>query len=141
MIDPCFLGIAEIEAGQSAQTVVTFTADLLEDFGSLSADRAPVHADDGHGRAMGFQGRIAHGFLVAMPYSRMLGMILPGANTVIHSVDLQMAAPVHVGDTVTYRVTVQKLIPSVRSVKLSLQAENQRGETVSRGSATCVFRP
>lgn len=140
MVDLPAPGLADIAVGQSIETRTAFTEQLLGDFAVLSADHAPAHTDDVHARAMGFRERIAHGFLVGVPYSRMLGMQLPGPNTVIHSLELQMTAPVHIGDTVTYSVTVQKIIPSVRTVKLALQATNQQGETVSRGSATCVFR-
>jgi acyl dehydratase len=132
--------IEDLAEGQSVQEDVTITEQSLEAFAALSGDHAPVHTDGAHARAMGFPDRIAHGFLVALPYSRLLGMRLPGGNTVIQKLSIDMLAPVRTGETLAYSVVVQRIVPSVRAVILSLSATNGEGDVVSRGSATCVFR-
>lgn len=134
------LRLEDLAEGQSVREEVTITAELLNAFVDLSADSAPVHLDSDHARAMGFPDRIAHGFLVGLPYSRLLGMRLPGGNTVIQRLQLEMLTHVQVGDKLTHSVTVQRIVPSVRAVVLALFTTNARGEAVSRGSATCVFR-
>ncbi len=133
--------LEDMAEGQSVREEVTITEELLRGFVALSGDRAHAHTDAAHARAMGFPDRIAHGLLVGLPYSRLLGMRLPGGNTVIQKLQLDMLAPVGVGDTLLYSVVVERILPSVRAVVLSLRATNAQGEMVSRGSATCVFRP
>ena len=130
----------ELASGQFYEREVTLTEERLRQFVELSGDSAPAHVDLAHAQALGFRDRIVHGFLVAVPYSAMLGMHLPGGNTVIQKLQLDMVAPVFVGDTLTYRVAVERIVPAVKAVVLSLSAHNDRGELVSRGSATCVFR-
>ena len=132
--------LEDLAEGQSVQEDVTITEESLEAFAALSGDRAPVHLDPAHARTMGFPDRIVHGFLVALPYSRLLGMRLPGGNTVIQKLGIDMLAPVRPGEVLTYSVVVQRIVPSVRAVILSLSATNADGDVVSRGSATCVFR-
>ena len=75
-----------------------------------------------------------------MGYSRLLGMFLPGGNTVIHSVEMKMLAPAYVGDTLTYETKVVRIIEPVKSVQLELSAVNQNGVVVNKGTAICVFR-
>lgn len=136
--NPTYCGLALGER-RTATTVVT--KELLDAFIAVSKDDAPVHRDDDCAQAMGYRGRVAHGLLVAAPYSRLLGTLLPDGNTVIQSLDLKMPAPVYIGDTLTYTVAVAKFSPSVQSIRLSLQAVNQSGATVSSGAAVCVVRP
>jgi acyl dehydratase len=132
--------LEELFPGQTYEETVTITEDLLADFITLSRDRALAHVDSEHACKMGFKGQIVHGFLSCLPYSRILGMFLPGSDTVIHSLNMDMVSAVYVGDTLTYRVAVDRVLPAVRTVRLKLEARNGRGEVVNRGSTTCVFR-
>jgi 3-hydroxybutyryl-CoA dehydratase len=132
--------IEDLSEGQIWEETQEISADLLERFIEVSQDRAPAHVDDQHAARMGYPSRLAHGFLVSLPYSRMLGMYLPGSNTVIHQLQIDMVAPVHVGDRLRYEVKVSRIIAGVRTVKLALSAKNQTGQLVNRGHATCVFR-
>ena len=134
------LRLSEIEVGQSERETVTITEEHLSRFIELSRDRALAHTDVEHARRMGFDRRVVHGFLVGLAYSRLLGMFLPGSNTVIHSVDMKMLAPVFVGDTLTYEAKVTRVLEPVRSVQLALSAVREGGEVVNKGSAICVFR-
>jgi 3-hydroxybutyryl-CoA dehydratase len=133
------LSIDQIKLTDRVEESVHFTEDRLAAFIALMGDRALAHVDAAHARAMGFRGRIVHGLFVGAGYSRLLGMMLPGSNTIIHSLDLKMRAPVYVGDHVTFSVEVTRVTPAVGSVQLALQAVNQDGAIVSKGNATCVF--
>lgn len=134
------LTISDVKDGDSWEESVCITQERLQQFIDLSADVALAHVDPNHARRMGFDRVLVHGFLVALPYSRILGMFLPGSMTVIHSIDLKMPAPVFVGDTITYRVEVTRVVAAVGSVLLGLTATNQDGVVVSQGKANCVFR-
>ena len=114
--------------------------DLLSLFIKVSDDRAPGHMDDEHARRLGFPRRLIHGFLVGCGYSRILGMFLPGGDTVIHKLELEMIAPVYLEDVIEYEVAVGRVVASVKTVILNLSAVNQNGVVVNRGRATCVFR-
>jgi 3-hydroxybutyryl-CoA dehydratase len=135
-----FRSLEELEEGMFHERRVVMTLETLAAFIHLSGDEAPLHVDGAHARSLGFNGTIIHGMLVGSFYSGMLGMALPGANTVIQQITQEMTAPVYVGDAVTYRVTVQRIIPSVQAVQMALRAVNQTGLEIGRGKATCVFR-
>ena len=133
------LSLSDLVEGQSWQEKIEITDKLVQGFISLTKDRALGHVDPEHAAKMGFDRCVVHGFLVSSGYSRILGMFLPGSNTVIHKVQIDMLAPVFVGDVITYKVHVGRIITAVKSVQLKLSAVNQDGEQVNKGMATCVF--
>lgn len=134
---PLFSDLSESDIATSE---VVFTKELLGSFIAISHDNAPVHSSIEYAQSMGFRDQVVHGFLVGMPYSRLLGMNLPGPNTVIQNINLDMIKPVYIQDRIQYRVEIKSLIESVHGVKLKLTAQNQFGDIVNRGSALCIFR-
>ncbi len=124
----------------TAQRSVLIGEDHVRSFVALTADNAPVHVDVDHARSLGYDGPIAHGILVGSMYSQILGCVLPGPNTVIMKLALDMLKPVPVGETIEYQVTVSRLFEATRSVVLALSARDSAGEQVSRGTAVCLFK-
>lgn len=132
--------IEELYVGQTYKETVVISSALLKKFVNLSKDSAPAHTDKLHSKKMGFERPIVHGFLAGLPFSRMLGMFLPGGNAIIHSVQLNYRTSVYVGDQLSYAVSIERLVPSVNSVELKLLAENQKGSQVISGKAICVVK-
>ena len=131
----------EIEVGMSASLTRSFTKADIAAFADLAPDRAPVHADEEFARGLGYGDVLVFGWLAAAPFSGLLGMTLPGANTVLHWVKITMAAPVYPGDEITYRVDVKQLSRAAKAVILDLTATRAGGEEiVIRGQAQCGFR-
>jgi 3-hydroxybutyryl-CoA dehydratase len=137
---PRFLSIEDIVEGQQWEETVHITRDMVQTFISLSRDNAPVHVDQKHAVQLGYDRPLVHGFLVGSRYSGILGKFLPGSNTVIQKIILEMLLPVFVDDVLTYCVEISRVVPSVHSALLKMTAVNQNGELVNRGSATCIFR-
>ena len=134
------LDISEIVEGQEYSETVCLGADAVAAFIGITQDSAPVHTDLEHARRLGFPNLVVHGFLAAAPYSRLLGMFLPGGNSVIHNFQLDLVSPAYVGESLVYTVQVARVVPAVRTVLLRLSASKQDGTIVNRGQATCVFR-
>jgi len=129
-----------VRENQAVSIDVTFNEEIISPFVELSGDSAPVHTNSQHAQKLGFEDRIVHGFLVGVPFSRLLGMELPGPNSVIQQIHIDMINPVYIGDKITYQVSVKDVIQSVSGVKLKLIATNQDGVVVNRGNALCIFR-
>jgi 3-hydroxybutyryl-CoA dehydratase len=132
--------ISELSIGQACTSTVLIGEKELSAFMALTGDNAPLHVDHEAAMRKGFEGRVAHGMLVGSFYSTILGCYLPGPNTVISKISLDMLKPVYEGDLLTYCVAVERLSEAVRSVRLALSATNQRDEIVSKGTAICVFK-
>lgn len=110
--------IDDLEVGMSAVFGKTITeADILM-FSGVSGDTNPVHLDEEFAGSTMFEGRIAHGILVASLISTVLGTRLPGPGAVYVSQNLKFMAPVRAGDTVRARVTVTEVDHEKKRVSL-----------------------
>lgn len=116
--EPRFLSIEDLKEGQSWQETVRITSDMVQTFTSLARDYAPVHLDQNHAIKMGYDRPLVHGFLVSSGYSGILGMSLPGSNTVIQKIQLEMLLPVFADDVLTYNVKISRVVPAVHSALL-----------------------
>lgn len=130
--------IDDLSEGLSVFEEVAFLASDTDAFIAVSGDRAPFHTSQIDAQAAGFKGAIVHGVHVAARFSRLLGMFLPGAGTVIQKLDLNFAHPLLIGEAAKLTVTVSRIIPSVHCVQLRLIATRGDLEVVT-GRAQCVF--
>ncbi len=129
------LAYDDIKTGDEASLTRTITeADILA-FAHLTGDMNPVHIDADYAVKSMFGERIAHGMLLAGLISAVLGMQLPGPNSIYLGQDLKFTAPVKIGDTVKVVVTVTEKRDDKRIIKLRTTAANQRGEMVIDGTA------
>ncbi len=108
--------VEDLQPGMSASFGKTITdADILM-FSGVSGDTNPVHLDEEFAGSTMFEGRIAHGILIASLISTVLGTRLPGPGAVYVSQTLTFMAPVRAGDTVKARVTVSEVDTEKRRV-------------------------
>jgi acyl dehydratase len=125
----------------TAEARRVFSVDDLRAFGALAPDRAPLHSDPVFARARGYRDVVVFGFLVAAPFSGLLGEKLPGPLSILHWARFNMAAPVYVGDEIAYRAEVKQVSRSTGAVVLDLSALRVgTGDVVLRGQAQCGFR-
>ena len=129
------LAYEDIKVGDEASLTRTITEVHIVNYAGLTGDMNPVHVDAEHAAQSMFGERIAHGMLVAGLISAVLGMQLPGPNSIYLGQDLSFVGPVKIGDTVKVTVTVTEKRDDKRIIKLRTTATNQRGEMVLDGSA------
>ena len=129
------LAYEDIKIGDEASLTRTITEVHIVNYAGLTGDWNPVHSDAEHAAQSMFGERIAHGMLMAGLISAVLGMQLPGPNSIYLGQDLKFTAPVKIGDTVTVAVTVTEKRDDKRIIKLQTTATNQRGEMVVDGNA------
>lgn len=135
------LSIDDLASGMSAETRRVFSESDVAAFRALAPDPAPLHADREFARRQGYSDVVVFGFLVAAPFSGLLGNRLPGPRTVLHWVRFGLAAPVYVGDEIAYRAEVKQVSRSTGAIVLELTAARvATGEVVLRGQAQCGFR-
>jgi acyl dehydratase len=129
--------LAEGHEVVSASRVVA-TEDI-EAFAELSGDHNPLHLDDEHARAAGFDGRIAHGLLVLSISSGLGSEEDDWAIGAYLEASRRFVAPVIPGDEVH---TVSRITDLRRSrskpdrgvVTMHVETRNQRGEVVLEGT-------
>jgi 3-hydroxybutyryl-CoA dehydratase len=129
------LAYSDIKIGADASLSRTITEADIVNFAGLTGDFNPVHVDAEYAAQSMFGERIAHGMLMAGLISAVLGMQLPGQNSIYLGQDLRFTAPVKIGDTVTVTVTVTEKRDDKRIIKLRTTVSNQKGEMVVDGNA------
>lgn len=85
-----------------------------------------------------FKERIAHGLLSGSFISTVLGMKLPGPNTIYLSQNFKFIAPVKIGDTIKVIVEVMEKRDDKKLITLKTQVRNQSEELVVDGEAVVM---
>jgi 3-hydroxybutyryl-CoA dehydratase len=134
------LAIDDIAVGDSYTEEVEFTPAKTAQFLSLTQDTAAIHTVEEFSREKGYDNLVVYGFLLSLHFSRILGMELPGENTVIGAIQMEFHEPVYVGDTVTYTATVRRIIKPLGLVALDLDARKKDGTVCVQGKTTCAFK-
>jgi 3-hydroxybutyryl-CoA dehydratase len=125
----------DIQIGDTAFFSKTITDSDIFKFAGLTGDFNPVHIDNEFAKETPFKERIAHGLLTGSLISTVLGMKLPGPNSIYLSQNFKFTAPVKIGDTVKATVEVVEKRDEKKIIKLKTQVLNQRQELVVDGEA------
>ncbi len=118
---------------RSAFSKTVGEADVFA-FCGITGDFNPIHVDEVFARQSRWQGRIAHGMLVASVVTPTLSAIL-GDGAVHVSQELSFEAPVKIGDTITVVSEVTEKMEDKRRVIISSVWTNQDGTVVITGKA------
>lgn len=127
----------DLKEGMTAIFAKTITDADVVAFAGVSGDTNPIHLNHEFASMTMFDGRIAHGMMTASFLSTVIGTKLPGPGCIYVNQALRFKAPVIVGDTVTARATVTKLIPERNFVELKTICL-VRGKVVVDGEATVM---
>jgi acyl dehydratase len=134
------LSIDDIKVGDSYAEEVYFDEEKMAHFINLTQDTAGIHVNKSFSEQQGFVNIVVHGFLLSIQFSRILGMEIPGENTVIGSIELNFHTPVYLGDTVKYTATVRRILYPLRTVSLDLSIQKVDSTVCVEGKATCAFK-
>lgn len=127
--------IRDLELGEKASLGREITGEDIENFAQATGDFNPLHLDEAYAKNTVFQGRIAHGMLVASLFSNLIGTQLPGPGTVYLSQTLNFKKPVRINDIITAEVEVTGIHHERGTVTLSTCCRNQDGTLVLEGEA------
>ncbi len=128
----------EIQIGDSVQSQKTLTERDILLFAEVSGDVNPVHLDAEYAAGTLFRQRIAHGMWTGAQISALLGVKMPGPGTIYLSQNLSFKAPVCLGDTITFELTVSEKREAKKIVQFECKASNQHGKTVASGEAQVI---
>ncbi len=126
--------LEDLALGMTALFAKTMTdADVLA-FAGLSGDHNPLHVNEEFAAKTRFKRRIVHGMLTTSLWSTLVGTRLPGPGAAYMGQDTRFLKPVHVGDTVTARMTIVAIDSTRQRVELDAECL-VGGEPVALGRA------
>jgi UDP-4-amino-4,6-dideoxy-N-acetyl-beta-L-altrosamine N-acetyltransferase len=105
--------------GREIISALDLSEATVDGYAEATGDRNPLHSDGKFAKAMGFDGRIAHGMLVGGELSRIFASEFPGPGTVYVSQSMEFNAPLLVGQPAHVRLKV------IQQIGRRLQIETQ----------------
>jgi 3-hydroxybutyryl-CoA dehydratase len=129
------LTLDQLSVGQTYESKVTITEDMIKRFAAATGDYNPIHLDEDYAKGTIFKTRVAHGMLQAGILSGILGMRFPGVGTIYLSQTMRFLKPVFIGDEITFSLKVLELIREKNRVRIETVCANQKGEGVLSGEA------
>jgi 3-hydroxybutyryl-CoA dehydratase len=117
---PATLEFDDLVEGTESSFATIASAAAIDRFAELSGDNSPLHVSEGFALARGFRGRVVHGAYLAALVSRLVGTRLPGANAILHQMQLSFHATTHVGDALTVTGRVERKLDPLRAIILSV---------------------
>lgn len=131
--------MSKFYVGQTASFSRTVTETDIVMFAGMSGDYNPVHMDREYAADTRFGQRIAHGLLTASFLSRLLGMELPGKESVYLEQTLKFTKPVFIGDTITATAEILQIDEKRNIFTLLTICTNQDGDTVLSGEGKMMM--
>jgi len=124
----------------------TFSKVLVEDlkrtqlvqYAGASGDFNPLHTDDAFARSKGFDGAVVYGALMVAKVSQLIGMRLPGRDSVWASVSLDFRKPLYVAQPAQVEGVVTDVSESTGMVALKLTVR-AAGKVLAKGTAEVVL--
>ena len=106
----------------------------VDAFADVSGDRNPLHTDAAFASRTQFKEVVVHGMYLGALLSRMIGMELPGLNSLLGASYLEFKKPVRVGDSIRVEGVVTHKSAATRIAEIELTF-SRTGELVATGNA------
>ena len=118
---------------------LTVDDSTVSEFSNISGDYNPLHMNDEFAKSTKFHKRVCHGMLLGSFFSRLVGMHLPGLNSLYMSQTLNFCNPCFIGDQIIVLGTIKHKSESTKIITLDTQIHNSQGDSLVYGEAKVMF--
>ena len=129
-----------INLGDSKEFDVIIDESLVDNFAIMSGDHNPLHMNEEYAKTTNFSKRVCHGMLIASFLSRLVGMHMPGKNSLYFSQTLNFRTPCFLNDKITVKGEVIEKHQTTKIITMKTTITNQFGKTVIDGVAKVIVR-
>ena len=130
----------DIFIGQKESFSKKITESMLDEFSKFSGDLNPLHMNDEYADSSIFGKRIVHGMLLATFFSQLIGMKLPGKNSLYFSQSLNFRSPCYIDNEIQVIGEVTEKSNSTRIITISTSILNESGTCLIDGVAKVIVR-
>ena len=130
---------AQIKLGDIVSFTEKITKSNLVSFANLSGDYNPLHMDENYAKNTKFKKRVCHGMLLASFFSKLIGMHIPGKNSLYFSQTLNFQNPCFIDDIITIKGLVTDKSDSTKIITLKTSIHNQTGVCLVDGIAKVMI--
>ena len=137
---PLEYNFEDLIVGQKANFFKKIDSTLVNDFAKISGDFNPLHMSDEYASTTNFEKRVCHGMLLASFFSQLVGMYLPGKNSLYFSQTLNFRNPCFIDDNITIEGEIIEKKSNVKLLILKTTIHNQDGKCLIDGIAKVIVR-
>ncbi len=130
----------ELEVGKKITFTQKIDESILNNFAKISGDFNPLHMNDEYASKTNFGKRVCHGMLLASFFSRLVGMHLPGKNSLYFSQTLNFRNPCFIGDQVIVGGEIIEKKSNIKLITMKTTIYNQTGKCLIDGLAKVIVR-
>ncbi len=95
-----------IKIGDTYSKIFSISTDDIRNFSDITGDKNPIHLNVNYAKNSGFTGPIAHGFLTASIFSKILGNEFPGQGTIYLKQELNFREAVYPNEELIAEILV-----------------------------------
>ena len=132
--------IDEIYIGQKTKFNVVITGNMIKEFARLSGDHNPLHTDENYSATTKFGKIICPGMFLAGFFSRLVGMNIPGKNSLYFSQSLKFISPCFINDEIIVIGEVISKSLTTKIITLKTIIQNTHGKELVKGEAKVMVR-
>ena len=137
---PLEYNFEDLFVGQKANFLKKIDEVLVNDFAKISGDFNPLHMDDEYAKNTKFGRRVCHGMLLASFFSKLVGMYLPGKNSLYFSQSLNFRNPCFIDDEVIVEGEIMEKKSTTKIITIKTSISNQTGICLIDGIAKVLVR-
>ena len=126
--------------GQKANFFKKIDFALVNDYAKISGDFNPLHMSEEYASTTNFGKRVCHGMLLASFFSQLVGMYLPGKNSLYFSQTLNFRNPCFIDDNITIEGEIIEKKSNVKLITLKTTIYNQERKCLIDGVAKVIVR-
>lgn len=129
----------EIYIGQTESFDIKITSKMMKIFKKLTGDTNPLHTDTKYAKKNNFEGKVVYGLLTTAFLSKLVGIYLPGENSLMQTSKFFFVKPVYIRDKlkIVGRVEFKDTLNKVIKIKINIYRNYT--ETVVRGEMRIGF--
>ncbi len=130
----------DLFVGQKITFSKKIDESLLNDFAKISGDFNPLHMNREYAITTKFGKRVCHGMLLASFFSQLIGMYLPGKNSLYFSQTLNFRNPCFIDDEITIEGEISEKKSSTKLITMKTTIHNQTKKCLIDGVAKVIVR-
>jgi len=134
------ISFEDIFIGQKENFSTKITESMVDEFSEFSGDFNPLHIDNEYAASSTFGKRIVHGMLLASFFSQLIGMKLPGENSLYFSQTLNFRSPCYINDEIQIQGEVTEKSNSTKIVSISTSIFNSSKTCLVDGIAKVIVK-
>ncbi len=97
------------------------TNEMMNNFSNISGDYNPLHKNTEYAISKGFDGSLVYGGILISQISKIIGMHMPGNNSLWNGLSVNFLNPLMVDQKATIDATVVHISKSTSSFKLNIR--------------------